>query len=74
MTQHPFKLSDIEAISVAPLTDRVKWLLNAESSVEFLRRNAQNDEIVIYASAGRVLIHGVLAMKRRLTHASLWLI
>lgn len=37
------------------------WLLEAEGAISFLQDNARRDEIVIYASAGAVYIHGVLA-------------
>ena len=65
----PFKLTDLEAISRVPDSRSVSWLVDAEDSIEFLRRNAENDEIVIYAYARTkcALIHGVLALKRRLT-------
>ena len=63
----PFKLTDLEAISRVPDSRSVSWLVDAEDSIEFLRRNAENDEIVIYARTKCALIHGVLALKRRLT-------
>jgi len=63
----PFKLAEIEAISRVPDSQSNSWLVDAEGSIELLRRNAENDEIVIYAGAKCVLIHGVLALKRRLT-------
>jgi hypothetical protein len=67
MSMRPFKLTDLEAISRIPDSQGGAWLVDAEGSIEFLRRNAHNDEIVIYASTKCVLIHGVLALKRRLT-------
>lgn len=63
---HPFKLADVEAISRIPESQARTWLLDAEGSIGFLRRNASNDDIVIYASAKCVLIHGVLALQDRL--------
>lgn len=63
----PFKLTEFEAISILPDSQGDAWLLDAEGSIEFLQRNAINDEIVIYASMRGILIHGVLALKRRLT-------
>jgi hypothetical protein len=38
-----------------------EWLLGAEDAIDFLKDNAQRDEFVLYANAGAVLIHGVLA-------------
>jgi hypothetical protein len=67
MTMRPFKLTELEAISRIPDSQIAAWLLDAEGSIEFLRRNALDDEIVIYARTKCVLIHGVLALKRRLT-------
>jgi len=43
------------------------WLLDAELSVDFLRDNATRDELVIYASGGAVLVHGVLAPAKQVT-------
>ncbi len=62
-----FKLTELEMISRIPDLDSNSWLVDAENSIKFLRRNAENDEITIYASTKCVLIHGVLALKRRLT-------
>lgn len=62
-----FKLSDIEAISDAGKEKESDWLVNAEDSINFLRENALNDEIVIYASTKCVTIHGVLALIERAT-------
>ena len=67
MTMRPFKLTELEAISRIPDSESNSWLVDAEGSIEFLRRNAENDEIVIYASTKCALIHGFLALKRRLT-------
>jgi hypothetical protein len=67
MYKSSFKISDIEAISRIPDSQDNVWLLNAEGSIEFLQSNARDDEVVIYASTKCVLIHGVLALKRRLT-------
>ncbi len=63
----PFKLTELEAISRIPDSPSNSWLVDAEGSIEFLRRNAENDEIVIYARMKCALIHGVLALKRRLS-------
>ena len=68
---HPFKLSDLLAISNSPVPDDGPWLVRAENSVDFLRRNATNDEIVIYASTRSVLIHGVLGLTRKLTQGNI---
>ncbi|WP_448121526.1 hypothetical protein [Xanthomonas arboricola] len=44
-----------------PADDPAAWLLGAETAVDFLRDNATRDELVLYASGGAVLLHGVLA-------------
>lgn len=49
--------------------DKPAWLLGAEDAVEFLKENADRDELVIYASAGAVLVHGVLAATAQVTPA-----
>lgn len=49
--------------------DKPAWLLGAEDAVEFLKENADRDELVIYASAGAVLVHGVLAPTAQVTPA-----
>lgn len=46
------------------------WLLGAETSVDFLRDNATREELVIYASGGAVLVHGVLAPTAQMTPAN----
>ena len=43
--------------------------IRAADSVNYLKTNALNDEIVIYASASSVLIHGVLALETKVTPA-----
>ncbi|MDZ4349575.1 MAG: hypothetical protein U1A22_08570 [Xanthomonadaceae bacterium] len=45
------------------------WLLEAEGAISFLLDNAGRDEIVIYASAGAVYIHGVLAPTAQISPA-----
>jgi hypothetical protein len=65
-----FNEKALREISWAPETSKEKWLLLAEDSIAFLRDNAQRDEIVIYASAGAVLIHGVLAPIEQVTPAN----
>ncbi len=62
-----FKITELESISSLPDSHGNKWLLDAERSVEFLQQNTISNEIVIYASTKCVLIHGVLALKRKLT-------
>ncbi|MEQ1741189.1 MAG: hypothetical protein ABL869_01635 [Candidatus Nitrotoga sp.] len=57
----PFKLTDLKKINELPQEDSQSWLVNAESSIDFLRLNSESDEVVIYASGSNVLIHGVLA-------------
>jgi|GEM_PF-5044880 len=63
----PFKLADLLAISSSAVSDDHSWLGSAEDSINFLRQNASNDEIVIYASTRSVLIHGVLGLSHKLT-------
>lgn len=70
MNQQPFRLAELEAISCIPSSQEKSWLVGAEDSIEFLKRNAENDEIVIYARAKCVLIHGVLALKSRINEES----
>lgn len=65
------KVTDLEAISKLPADPMSgAWLVGAEDSIQFLRDNALNDEIVIYASAKCVLVHGALALRRKLTQES----
>ena len=56
----PFKLAELKKINELPKEGQ-NWLVNAESSIDFLRLNSESDEVVIYASGSSVLIHGVLA-------------
>jgi hypothetical protein len=58
----PFKLTELKVINELPKDDSQSWLIDAEGSVDFLRRNSKSDDIVIYASGSSVLIHGVLAL------------
>lgn len=51
-------------------TEKFAWLLNAEGAVEFLKDNAGRDELMIYANAGGVLAHGVLAPTAQVTPAN----
>jgi len=67
---HPFNLADFLTVARLPDPDNGTWLGAAEVSVEFLRRNARNDEIVIYARARNALVHGVLGLSRKLTQVS----
>jgi hypothetical protein len=60
MPMRPFKIADLKGIAQLPQADAEAWLASGEKSVDFLKVNAGNDEIVIYASADGVLIHGVL--------------
>ena len=59
----------LHSLAWAPETDSVAWLLDAEASVDFLRDSATRDELVIYASGGAVLVHGVLAPTAQVTPA-----
>ncbi len=64
-----FNIAALKAIAHAPASDAAKWLVGAEDSVEFLKQNAQSDEIVIYAGGPAVLIHAVLAPVQQVTPA-----
>ena len=44
------------------------WLLGAESSSKFLRRNPSANDVVIFASLPHVLIHGVLVPLKNLKY------
>lgn len=57
----PFKLAELKKINELPKEDSQNCLINAESSIDFMRLNSASDEVVIYASGSSVLIHGVLA-------------
>lgn len=63
----PFKIDQINALTELPDERQAEWLRNAEASIAFLQANARNDEIVIYARTRYALIHGVLALTRKLT-------
>lgn len=60
-------VKQIEALNNAPSEDKTAWLLGAADSVEFMKRDALADDIVIWASASHVLIHGVLAPAEKTT-------
>ncbi len=62
-----FKKAELEALAECPKKDTGEWLNSAEDSVSYLKVNAENDELVIYASAKSVLIHGVLALTSKVT-------
>lgn len=62
-----FKKSELEALSVCPDPGAVEWLAGAEDSVSYLKTNSENDELVIFASAKSVLVHGVLALTSKVT-------
>jgi hypothetical protein len=59
----------LSALAWASEEDSVAWLLGAETSIDFLRDNVTRDELVIYASGGAVLVHGVLAPTAQVTPA-----
>jgi hypothetical protein len=67
----PFKLPDLLAVSNPTETGSGHWLVGAEDSIHFVRQNASNDEIVIYASTRGFLVHGVLGLTRKLTQESI---
>lgn len=64
-----FDQKEFRAIAWAAEPDKAAWLLDAEGAIEFLKSNATCEELVIYASAGAVLIHGVLAPTAQVTPA-----
>ncbi|MFB5206204.1 MULTISPECIES: hypothetical protein [Stenotrophomonas] len=64
-----FDQKEFRAIAWAAKPDKAAWLLDAEGAIEFLKSNATCEELVIYASAGAVLIHGVLAPTAQVTPA-----
>jgi len=66
---HRFDETAFREIAWAPHTGKAEWLLRAEDSIAFLKGNAQRDEIVVYAIADAVLIHGVLARTKQVTPA-----
>ena len=41
-------IAALKAISQAPATGEAEWLIAAEGSVDFLKENAQSEEMVIY--------------------------
>ena len=47
------------------------WLTDAESTVAFVQQNLTADHLVVYASLPHVLIHTVLAPRRRLKEPNL---
>jgi len=64
-----FNIAGLKAIAQAPVSDAAKWLIGAENSVEFLKQNAQSEEVVIYAGGPALLIHAVLAPVHHVTPA-----
>jgi len=62
-----FKQSELEALAECTGTGAMEWLAGAEDSVSYLKANTESDELVIYASARSVLIHGVLAPTFKVT-------
>ncbi len=62
-----FKITDLQALAEKPEKDDAVWLAGAEDAIAYLRANAGNDEIVIYASGNSVLIHGALALAKNVT-------
>lgn len=63
----PFKFSDLQALSEKPEKDDTVWLVGAVDAIGYLKANAQNDEVIIYASGNSVLIHGALALAKKVT-------
>lgn len=64
-----FDISRLQAISQLPNAGGAEWLVEAENSVEFLKVNAQSEEVVIYAIGPATLIHAVLAPLQQVTPA-----
>ena len=67
---HKFDERAFRELAGAPDAGKAEWLCRAEDSIDFLKGNAQRDEVVIYASADAVLIHGVLAPTEQVTPAN----
>ena len=65
----PFKFADLHAVSEKPQNGETAWLLGAENSINYLKENTKNDEIVIYASGSSILIHGALALAKNVAQA-----
>ncbi len=65
----PTEFRKLQALSIAPKDDRDAWLIGAEQGVEFLKRNALDDYVVVYASMPHVYIQTVLAPSDALTPA-----
>ncbi|MBC7703720.1 MAG: hypothetical protein H7274_07250 [Rhodoferax sp.] len=64
-----FNIAALKAIAHAPASGEAQWLVGAEDSLEFLKQNAQSEEIVIYAGGTAALIHAVLAPLQQVTPA-----
>lgn len=62
-----FDITRLQAISQLPGTNGANWLVGAEDSVEFLKTNAESDEVVIDAIGPATLIHAVLAPLQQVT-------
>lgn len=63
----PFKIAELKVLAELPNEGSAKWLVAAEDSVSYFKTNAKSNEIVIYASASSVLVHGVLALTAKVT-------
>lgn len=66
---HRFNSTLLQTISQLPSEGSAEWLCRAKDSLEFLKINAQSDEVVIFALAPAVLIHAVLAPTSQVTPA-----
>jgi hypothetical protein len=66
-----FDMRDLQAIWEAPLdpTARATWYGGAKDSVQFLKSNATQEEVVLYAHGPSVLVHGVLAKTSKVSPA-----
>jgi hypothetical protein len=65
-----FNLEALKTISKPPSEGLPDWLSHAEDGAEFLKSMVQGEEILLYASASAVLIHGVLAPISNITPAN----
>lgn len=61
-----FTLADLDPISARPTSGEGEWLAGAEDSIAFLQRSMDREEIILYASANAVFIHGVLVLRASL--------
>lgn len=58
--------SEVLSLTHPPADDENDWFGNAKNSIEFLKKNFIEDEIVIYANGPFVLIHSVLVQTSKM--------